>query len=509
MTIAMTPDPLIRMTNIRKRFGPTVVLSDARLEVLPGEVHILAGENGAGKSTLIRILAGVYADWEGEIEYFGKPLRLHSTEQARRIGVSVIHQELSLVPGMTLAENLFLGRNRTRFGFLRRREQHQAALKWLGQVGLDASPEDRVEHLPLAAQQLLEIAKALSTDARVIVMDEPTSALSSTDVQRLFDLIGQLRNEGRGIVYITHKMEEIERLADRITVLRDGAWVGSSEASKLPIRELVRWMVGREVNQSAVRAPVPIGEERLRIEDFSVQSHAGRDVVRKVSLTVRRGEIVGLAGLQGSGVSELLEGLFGAGGRAARGSVWVDDQRVAIHSPRDAIRNRLALVTADRKFKGLNLEGSIVHNITLAALPRLSPGGWRRPVKEREAAGMQARALRLKSPSLGSAAWQLSGGNQQKIVLAKWLLTAPEVFLLDEPTRGVDVGAKEEIYKLIQQWTEEGMAILLNSTELPELLALSDRVIVFHRGEVTACLQRAEATPEKVLAAAMGQLRTQ
>ncbi len=497
------------MKSIRKQFGPTAVLTDACLDIYPGEVHILAGENGAGKSTLIKILAGVYQDWEGEVEYFGKARRLHSTEEARRIGVSVIHQELSLVPGMTLAENLFLGRNRTRFGLVQRREQRQAALGWLAQVGLDADPDSMVEHLPLAAQQLLEIAKALSGDACVIVMDEPTSALSASDVNRLFGLIDQLKKEGRGIVYITHKMEEIERLADRITVLRDGAWIGSKMAAELPVRELIRWMVGREVNQVTTREPVPVGEERLRLEGFSVRGRDGQEIVRNVSLTVCKGEIVGLAGLQGSGVTELLEGLFGAFGDATGGKIWVNKQLVDIRSPRNAMRSRLALVTADRKSKGLNLEGSIIHNVTIAALPSLSPWGWRRPPAEREATDRQARALRLKTPSLHSAAWQLSGGNQQKLVLARWLLTAPEILLLDEPTRGVDVGAKEEIYRLIQQWTQEGMAILLNSTELPELLALSDRILVLHRGEVTASLQRAEADPEKILSAAMGQLEIQ
>jgi len=501
----MMPSPLIRMKNIRKRFGPTAVLSGAQLDISPGEVHILAGENGAGKSTLIKILAGVYQAWEGEIEYFGKARRMASTEEARQIGIAVIHQELSLVPGMTLAENLFLGRNPARFGLIRRREQREVAAKWLAQAGLEASPDDLVEHLPLAAQQLLEVAKALSSGARVIVMDEPTSALSSTDADRLFTLIGQLKSEECGIVYITHKMEEIERLADRITVLRDGAWIGSSTASELPVRELIRWMVGRDVNQAIAREPVPKGEERLRLKGFSVRGRDGRDVVQDVSLTVRRGEIVGLAGLQGSGVAELLEGLFGASGNAVRGEVWVNNRRVNIHSPRDAVRSRLALVPADRKSKGLNLEGSIAHNIALAALPSLSPWCWRNRSKEREAVSRQGLALRLKAPSLDSAAWQLSGGNQQKVVLSKWLLTAPEVFLLDEPTRGVDVGAKEEIYRLIQLWTRQGMAILLNSTELPELLALSDRILVLHRGKMTACLERADANPETILAAAMGQ----
>ena len=501
----MMQSPLIRMQRIGMKFGPTVVLHDAGLELQPGEVHVLAGENGAGKSTLIKILAGVYQDWEGEIEYFGEKRRLRSTEEAREVGVAVIHQELSLVPNMTLAENLFLGRNPTVFGMVRRREQRDAARGWLTRVGLDASADMLAGDLSLAAQQLLEIAKALSTDARVIVMDEPTSALASAEVARLFELVEQLKREGRGIVYITHKMEEVERLADRITVLRDGRMIGSRAAAELPMAELVRWMVGREVSQVITRESVPVGEECLRVERFSMRSGAGRWVVRDASLSVRRGEIVGLAGLQGAGVSELLEGLFGGYSGGVEGTVQVSGRELRGHSPGDAIRSGLALVTADRKAKGLNLQGSIVHNVALAALPRLSPWGWRSPAREHAATEREASQLRLKAPSLDAAAWQLSGGNQQKVVLAKWMLTKPTVLLLDEPTRGVDVGAKEEIYKLINQWTRDGMGILLNSTELPELLALSDRIIVLHRGEITARMERSEATAERVLAAAMGQ----
>jgi ribose transport system ATP-binding protein len=392
---------------------------------------------------------------------------------------------------------------------VRRSEQRRVAAEWLKQVGLGASPDDLVEHLPLAAQQLLEIAKAVSVNARVIVMDEPTSALSASEVHRLFKLIDQLKAEGRGIVYITHKMEEIEILADRITVLRDGAWVGSSMASDLPAGELVRWMVGREVGQVTARPPVSMGEERMRVARFSVRGHNGRDLVRNIDVSVRCGEIVGIAGLQDSGAAALLEGLFGSFGDAAHGDVWLNGKPVSIQTPRDAIHNGLALVTSDRKLKGLNLDGSVVHNAALAALPRLSPWCWRNAVRERETVGRQTDALRLKAESLDTPAWQLSGGNQQKIVLAKWLVTEPQVWLMDEPTRGVDVGAKEEIYKLIHQWAEAGMAILLNSTELPELLALSDRIIVLHRGEITAGFQRIDATPERILAAAMGECTRQ
>lgn len=502
--------PLVRMQAIRKTFGSTVVLDNAQLELLPGEVHVLAGENGAGKSTLINILSGIYTDWEGTVEYFGVQRRLASVQMARDVGVSVIHQELSLVPGMSIANNLFLGRNLTALGLVKRAEQDQAAKQWLSRVGLETDPQELVENLPLAAQQLVEIAKALSTNARVLVMDEPTSALSAADVNRLFALIGDLRSQGHAILYITHKMEEIERLADRITVLRDGSFVGTSPASDLPVNELIRWMVGREVTTVGTeRRTAATGEPRLQVSGFGVRGHKGNDLVRDFNVTVRRGEVVGLAGLQGSGITELLEGLFGAHGDAARGSITVDGHAARIKAPSDAIQHRMALVTSDRKAKGLNLEGSVVQNIAVAALPELSPWAWRNPGRERAAAVQQAQALHLKTPSMAAPVSALSGGNQQKVVLAKWMLTRPHVLLLDEPTRGVDIGAKEEIYRLIRTWTGEGTSILLNSTELPELLALSDRILVLHRGEVTAHFDRSDASAEAILSAAMGQASIQ
>jgi ABC-type sugar transport system ATPase subunit len=496
------------MSGITKRFGRVEVLRGASLNVLPGETHILAGENGAGKSTLIKILAGVYRDWEGSIEYFGRPVRPSSPEEAMRLGVSVIYQELSLVPAMSVADNIFLGRHPTRSGFVCHSRQREAARKLLERMGLDLAPECLVEELPIAAQQLVEIAKALSQNARVLVMDEPTSALTAVEVERLFELILRLKSEGRGILYITHKMEEIDSIADRITVLRDGEFVGSAPAKDLPPAELVRWMVGREMKELAARAAVEKGEERLRLEGVSIPGGRTGEapLVDDVNLAVRGGEIVGLAGLQGSGISELLLGLFGACG-TVQGAVYRNGSQVRISSPRDAIRHGVALLTADRKTTGLVLCRPIGENAILADLPRLAPTGWRVPGRERRTVRLLARELRLRAPSFDMEAGELSGGNQQKVALAKWLQTEPQVLLLDQPTRGIDIGAKQEIYRLMNEWTARGMAILLSSTELPELLELSDRVLVFHRGRITAALERGEATPESVLHAAMGSAR--
>ena len=516
MDVAGLVTPLVRMSGITKRFGRNVVLRGVSFDVYPGEVHILAGENGAGKSTLIKVLAGVYGDWEGAIEYFGRAARPRSPVEAMRLGVSVIYQELSLVPAMSVADNIFLGRTRGRGGFVPRAEQRNKTREVLQGIGLRIEPDTPVENLPIAAQQLVEIAKALSRDARVLVMDEPTSALTAPEVDTLFSLIGKLKREGRGIVYITHKMEEIGRIGDRVTVLRDGERVGSRPARELTDAELVRWMVGRDLGPgfspaagSRAESPSPAavaGEERLRLENFSVPSGQGsaRLAVEGVDLELRAGEIVGLAGLQGSGVSQLLLGLFGSYGTNTGGSVYLNGRKTVIGSPQYAIRHGLALLTSDRKATGLVLCRPIQENAVLADLRRLAPGGWRAPARERAAVDALARALRLKAASLEMEAGELSGGNQQKVALAKWIQTGPRVFFLDEPTRGIDVGAKQEIYQLIHEWTAQGIAILMTSTELPELLALSDRIVVLHRGRVTAAFGRGQATAESVLAAAMG-----
>jgi ABC-type sugar transport system ATPase subunit len=529
--------PLVRMTGITKRFGASVVLQDVDFELRAGEVHVLAGENGAGKSTLIKILGGVHADYEGALQVDGRVARLRTPRDASALGIAVIFQELSLVPSLSVADNLFLGRPLAPHGFVDDRAQRAQAQQLLRQFGIEIDVARLVEELPLAQQQLVEIAKALACQARVLVMDEPTSALHAPEVEKLFGLIRELQARGCGIVYITHKMEEIERLADRITVLRDGRCVGTAAAAELPPAKLVQWMVGREMREQFPRHAATPGAERLRLENFSVfragsgarsrapsrlppdardvraggraasraAPHNPLKVVDDVSLSVHAGEIVGVAGLQGSGSSELFLALVGGHAGRVEGRALLHGAPLHIASPRTAIAQGVALLTSDRKTTGLVLPLSVTANATLADLPRLSPGGWRRPARERAAAARHAGALALRAASLDLEVEALSGGNQQKVALAKWLQTEPQLLLLDEPTRGIDVAAKREVYALLNDLTARGIAILLITSELPELLALSDRIVVLHRGRVTASLNRDETTAEKVMEAAMGK----
>ena len=506
--------PLARLSGITKRFGRVTVLRDVALQINAGEVHVLAGENGAGKSTLIKILAGVHPDYEGTIEINGVQVRPRSPAEAGRLGVAVIHQELSLIGPMSVADNIFLGRNPVAAGFVRAAVQRTEARRWIQQLGLDIGVDEAVECFPVAVQQLIEIAKALSCDARILVMDEPTSALNVPEVETLFRLIQSLKQRGIGIVYISHKMEEIERLADRITVLRDGSCVGTALAHDLPPARLIQWMVGRElskvIEQKSPKA-APSGQPVLRLRNFTVSVPGGvpgKPAVETVSLEVHAGEILGVAGLQGSGATELFSGLFGAFGPSTRGDCWFEGKPARFTSPRQAIDAGLALLTNDRKASGLVLSLSVAANATLAGLRELSPHGWRNPARERAAAEQTTGPMRLHAASLDGEVGWLSGGNQQKVALAKCLQTRPRLLLLDEPTRGIDIGAKREIYRLMEEWKAGGMALLLITSEMPELLALSDRIVVLHRGRVTGEFAQNEATAEKILTAAMGREHT-
>ncbi len=494
------------MTGICKSFFGVQLLTDAQFELNAGEVHILAGENGAGKSTLIKILAGVYPDYTGGISIDSKPVKFASIHEAATAGISVIHQELSLVGTMTIAENIFLGREKSRLQWLSKKTMTDKVRKLLDGIGLDVDVSRKVEDYPLSVQQMVEICKALAFDCRIIVMDEPTSALTDVEVEKLFSIVAKLKQNGCGIIYITHKMEEIYRIADRITVLRDGRYIGTAKASELNQPKLIQWMVGRQLNQQFPRHRAEPGAVRLAVKDFTVADPAGKPVpaVSNVSFKVKAGEILGVAGLQGSGNSELLNGLFGTYGKKTTGSVELDSKSYSPSAPASAIEKGLSLLTNDRKVTGLVLGMNIIHNSTMAALKKYSPFGWLKPTKELQSAKEQSKSLNLKAARLTMPVSDLSGGNQQKVAIAKWIETEPKVFLLDEPTRGVDVGAKHEIYELMNKWTSMGIAIVLITSEMPELLAMSDRIIVMHRGRITAEFAAGQATQEKILQAAMG-----
>jgi ABC-type sugar transport system ATPase subunit len=522
-------DPAVVMRGIRKAFGPVEVLHGIDFEVLPGEIHVLAGENGAGKSTLIKILSGAYSDFTGELQVGGRTLRFARPSEAVRAGIATIHQELSLVPSMTVADNLFLGWEVAgRFGGVDFALQRAEAARILEEMELDCSPRQLISELPISCQQSLEIARALTRDASVLILDEPTSALNEREVDALFVRLRELRSRNRSIVYITHRMEEIYQLADRITVLRDGALVGTAPVADLPPANLVRWMVGRDLpklksdaTQVVRTAAQPARDEpalagargaALEVENLRVAHPAakGHLVVGGVSFTLNRGEVLGLAGLEGSGKSEVLHALFGALGRRADGQLRLFGEPFSMKGPRESVERGVVLLTNDRKSLGLAPELSVTHSVSLASLRRFSGRcGWMRRREESKAVRDLTREFRLRAPSDEAPVRSLSGGNQQKVYLARCLLPQPRVLLLDEPTRGIDVGAKADIYDLMRTWVAQGIAILLVTSEMDELLALSDRIIVMHSGRISTEVMRDTASKDAVLAAAMGSQRRQ
>jgi ABC-type sugar transport system ATPase subunit len=497
----------LRMTGISKSFSGTPVLDDVSFELKPGEVHVLAGENGAGKTTLIKILAGVYSDYSGEITWDGERLKFKSPAEAAARGIVAIHQDLAQVASLSVRDNLFLGRERTRAGlWMDYRAEAAEAASFLKEFGVEVDLRRPIGEYPVSVRQMIEIARAMIADAGAVIMDEPTSALNAVEVERLFAIIGQLRSRNRGIVFISHRLEEIYRIGDRITVLRDGSLIGTEGVKALTPDRLFQWMVGRDVTGQFPSRTASLGETVLEVRDFCVAdpSRPVRRAVENVQFDLRAGEILGIAGLQGSGKSELLNGLFGAYGRPAGGSVRLRGRPFRVKSPSASIAGGMALLTNDRKGTGLVPEMGIVPNMTLASLRKFSPWGWLKPRREDSAAEGYMRALSIRARSLRQEAGTLSGGNQQKVVMAKWLQAEPRALLLDEPTLGVDVGAKHDIYRLLNDWTEEGKAILMVTSEIEELLALSDRILVMHRGRVVSEFKRGAAGRERIIQAAMG-----
>jgi len=497
-------EPFLSMRHITKRFPGVVALEDVSFDVHVGQVHGLVGENGAGKSTLMKIMSGVYTDYEGEMLLAGVPAAFRDPREAIDNGVAMIHQELNLVPELSVYENIFLGReHKTRLGTVDRRAMRRAADALMARLGLDIDTSRAIERLRVSQRQLVEIAKALSLDTRVIIMDEPTSALSDSEVEYLFEVIRGLRAHDVAVVYISHRLDEVYAITDRITVLRDGRVVGSADPRATPRPALIGMMVGRDLEVLYPKAEVELGEEVLRVEGLSVVLDGDR-VVDDVSVTVRRGEIVGVAGLMGAGRTQLLEAIFGVYPTdALTGSISLEGRQVRFASPQDGIRAGLGLVAEDRKLQSLVLERSVTENATLASL-RLFTNRLRAidQRSERRVVGQVVKDLRIKTPSVDTMVATLSGGNQQKVVLGKFLLSRIVLFLLDEPTRGIDVGAKAEIYQLVGELAQQGTAFLLVSSEMPELLAVCDRIYVLCDGRLTGEFERTAFDQEAIMEAA-------
>jgi ribose transport system ATP-binding protein len=501
---------LVRMSQIGKRYGGVQACREVDFTLGAGEVHALLGENGAGKSTLMKILSGDVTDYDGRIEIGGTQVAFTGPTDAQAAGIAMIHQELDLVPGLSVADNIFLGRElRTRWGGVDRRRMEREAKALLERSGAQLDPRRPVGELRVGEQQLVTIAKAISLDARVLIMDEPTSALTSSEVERLFVVIRELRRAGVGIVYISHRMEEIGQVADRATVLRNGQPVASFDPRSLTTAEVVEAMVGRPVQTMFTTPDAPTGDELLRVENLVLRPRRRRPGRRDpdgISLTVRSGEIVGLAGLLGAGRTELLETLYGvAPGGARSGRILLEGREIHPRSPRHALRNGIGLVPEDRRGSGLVLFHSILANTVVSSLPSYGRVGVVARHKERSASIGMADRLRLKFGRLQDDVGTLSGGNQQKVVFGRMLLTEPRLLLLDEPTRGVDIGAKAEIYRLLGELAGQGLGVLLASSELPELVGVCDRVVVLRDGRDVASFSTAESSEGDLLAAAMGE----
>ena len=500
--------PLLEMRNIVKEFPGVRALDGVSFTLEAGEFHSLVGENGAGKSTLMKVLSVVYPDgtFDGEILVDDQARHFRGIRDAESAGIAIIFQELSLVKELTVGENIFLGKEPSRFGVINWAELYHKASKLLQDLHLGIDPRVKVGSLGIGQQQLVEIAKALSQDAKILVLDEPTAALTESEVETLFGILEKLRQRGVGMIYISHKLDEVFKMSDRITVLRDGKTVATHNAAEIDKNKVIAAMVGREVGNIFPEPDHQNGDVALSVKNLSAYSAdiADKKLVDDVSFDVRKGEVLGIAGLMGAGRTELLMAIFGAWqGRYSR-EIEIGGEPASIDSPADAIAKGIGFVTEDRKRFGLILEQTILDNMTLAGLRSISGRFVTDRTRETMAARGPMKSLRIKANSPLTVTGTLSGGNQQKVVLGKWLLTNPKVLFLDEPTRGIDVGAKQEIYAEINKLAQTGMAIVLVSSELPEVLGLSDRIIVLHEGRLTGEFTRDEATPEKVMAAATG-----
>jgi ribose transport system ATP-binding protein len=491
---------LVSIRNLSKSFPGVRALDHCRFELLPGEVHALMGENGAGKSTLMKVLAGVYQKDEGEILVDGRPVEIPDPRAAQSLGIGIVHQELNLMNHLTAAQNIFIGREpRGRLGvFIDEVELNRSAAEIFERMHLKLDPRMPVGELTVAKQQMVEIAKALSFDSRVLIMDEPTAALNDAEIEDLFRIIGQLRSQGVGIVYISHKMDELKRIANRVTVMRDGQYVATVPAATTPVETIIGMMVGRQLD-SAPRHPSHAAETGRNAVALEVKGVTRGTVLKHVSFALRRGEILGLAGLMGAGRTELARAVFGADPRDS-GEIYVHGRKVSIKSPKDAVRHGIGYLSEDRKQFGLATGMDVKANVALSSMLNfVSFGMFLDHSAIQEAAERFVKELRIKTPSVHQQVRLLSGGNQQKIVVAKWLLRDCDILFFDEPTRGIDVGAKSEIYRLLDALAAEGKAIVMISSELPEILRMSHRVLIMCEGRITGELAAGEATQEKIM----------
>ncbi len=484
---------VLEMRHIAKSFPGVKVLDDVTLQVKPGEVHALMGENGAGKSTLMKILMGIYTADAGEVMLNGEHLLARGPREAMDKGNAMIHQELNPIMDMQVYENIYIGRELRKGILVDRRAMIRETEDLLRELGINIPAVAYMRDLSVAQCQLIEIVKAISISAKVVVMDEPTSAITEREVETLFAQIRRLKSEGVAIIYISHKMDEIFQICDTITVLRDGHFIGTDAAANMTNEQLIRMMVGRDITEVFPKAEAEIGDVLLEVKNLSY----GRQV-KNVSFSLRRGEVLGIAGLVGAGRSELAETIFAMRQKSA-GEILIGGKPVEIRHPKDAIQNRIALITEDRKITGLNLSGTVAENTTLVDLSRQFPSGLIDRQKENRITDEYIQKLSIRTPSAQQLAGRLSGGNQQKVVLSKWLLSEPEIIILDEPTRGIDVGAKRDIYLLIGGLVRQGKAVIVISSEIPEVMGLSDRILVMAEGRVTGELLRPDFSQEQIM----------
>lgn len=494
---------MLEAINISKSFPGVKALDGVNMRFQAGKVTAILGENGAGKSTLLKILSGVYTDFEGEILIDGEAKKFSKITDSQAAGIAIIHQELNLIADLSITENLFLGNEITNdWGVLESKKMEKLATEQMSKVGLDYSPKTKIKNLKIGEQQLVEIAKSLLFDASIIFMDEPTSALSDKEIDKLHLIINTLRNEGKIIVYISHKMDELFKIADRYEVLRDGVSIGSGELKDISEQELIKMMVGREVLKKTKTVKGIDQNVLLNVKDLSLLDSVGnKNRLQNINFDLKKGEILGIFGLMGAGRTELLESLFGLNSDKISGEIRIDGTSLNLKSPKNAIEKGIAFLTEDRKLEGLVLGMDVGKNISLTTLPEFD---LLRSKNENAEAKIYVKSLNIKTPTIHTLCQNLSGGNQQKVVLAKWLSTEPKILLMDEPTRGIDINAKNEIYKLIEKLASEGLSIIVASSEIPELLAISDRIQVMADGKISGEFNAEEATEEKLLKAAIG-----